>query len=227
MNPPGRMLWLRRPPVIVPASIPFVPSCDRAMLDRAWDAACAQRPNLVDGPCWHVSSVQRNGAGGASIHVVQTTYRMGACREAIATGFVGLGVKAVAHWCGRVLVGRRSDACIAYAGCWEFAPSGAAEPGEEPTAGIARELMEECALECARPPRVLGLVFDPRVRNWEIVHEILLAQPPDAPPNWEYSELALVDLDAFPAPRSPVTEQLLECARRIQLRQRSQETPPE
>ncbi len=206
--------WLRRPPIIVDAGRAFEPTSSDELLERAWIDARSRNSRLTDGPCWHVSGVHRNGHGGASIHVVGTTYRMGVCRGAVATGFVGLGMKALAHWNGKFLVGRRSDECLGYPGCWEFAPSGAVEPGEDPARGIVRELLEECALEVTRPPRALAIAFDSITGNWEIVYDLQIRQPPDAPPNWEYTDLRLVDLARMPTPYSPITEKLLAIAHR-------------
>lgn len=143
---------------------------------------------------------------------------MGAVRERVGTGFVGLGVKAVAQWQGRFLMGLRSAQCATYPSMWEFAPGGSAEPGEDPAVGIARELAEECALECASPPLPVCIVEDPATRNWEIVHQIDLKQPPDAPPNWEYSALELHPLAALPADCSPITAALARIAERVATR---------
>ncbi len=43
---------------------------------------------------------------------------------------------------GRVLIGERRDT----AGCWQF-PQGGLDPGEDPQAGLARELREELGIE--------------------------------------------------------------------------------
>ncbi|MSR28095.1 MAG: NUDIX domain-containing protein [Phycisphaerales bacterium] len=214
----ARIIWLRRPPVLIDTSSAFVPGCTEGEIADAWDTLKSANPRLVDGACWHVVAVSRNGYGGASIHVGRTTYRMGAVRRVVATGFIGLGVKAVSHWNGLVLLGRRSEACASYPGCWEFAPGGSAEPGEDPRDSIARELVEECGIPVAKPPRAVAMLFDPLVRNWEIVHEIALSHPPEHPPNWEYSELSLARLEALPEPTSEVTQTMAnmsEIARRV------------
>jgi len=217
-----RILWLRRPARIAISSTPWLPQCDPAAIDASWSLLCERNPRLVDGPCWHVTAVQRDGHGGATIHVVQTTYRMGAVRSTgVTTGFHGLGVKAIAHRNGRCLVGRRALACATYPGTWEFAPGGSAEPGEDPSIGIVRELMEECALAAASPARQQALLFDGVAGNWEIVHDIELAGEPDAPPNWEYTDLRLIELSNMPSPVSPCTEGMREIA--VRVTQRSHE----
>ncbi len=168
----------------------------------------AANDRLVDGPCWHVTGVHRIGHGGAAIHVSRTTYRMGAVRRAgVDTGFRGLGTKAIAHWNGLSLIGERSLACATYPGHWEFAPGGAVEPGEDPACGIERELIEECAASARAPAKPVAIFFDRDAGNWEIVHEIALSAPPDAPPNWEYTRLALANVRdpnrGIPSPAAP------------------------
>jgi ADP-ribose pyrophosphatase YjhB (NUDIX family) len=223
MNPTHhRILWLRRPARIVVSTAAWLPQCDRGIIDDAWSMLCGRNPRLVDGPCWHVTAVQRDGHGGSTIHVVKTTYRMGAVRTlGIASGFRGLGVKAIAHLKGRCLIGRRAMACATYPGAWEFAPGGSAEPGEDPSSGIIRELMEECAVAAASPARQQALLFDQVAGNWEIVHDIELAGEPDAPPNWEYMELRMVDLSEMPSPLSPCTEGMREIAVRVMQHERN------
>lgn len=216
-----RILWLRRPARIAVSSTKWIPPCDLGVIDQTWSLLCERNPRLVDGPCWHVTAVQRDGHGGATIHVVQTTYRMGAVRTAgVASGYRGLGLKAIAHLHGRCLVGRRAMTCATYPGAWEFAPGGSAEPGEDPSIGIVRELMEECAVAPATPARQQALLFDQVAGNWEIVHGIELAGEPDAPPNWEYTELRLVDLSDIPSPVSPCTHGMREIAVRVTQRER-------
>jgi 8-oxo-dGTP pyrophosphatase MutT (NUDIX family) len=211
-----RIIWLRRPARMAVSEGPWSPQCDLRVVDDAWASMLERNARLVDGPCWHVTSVQRDGHGGATIHVVQTTYRMGAVRAVgVASGFRGLGVKAIAHLNGLCLVGRRAANCATYPGAWEFAPGGSAEPGEDPSIGIVRELMEECAVAAAAPARQRALLFDAVAGNWEIVHAIELAGQPDAPPNWEYTELRMIDLSSMPSPISPCTRGMHEIACRV------------
>ncbi len=211
-----RVIWLRRPARVIASGVSFVPSACAHEIDSAWDALVAANRRLTDGPCWHVSGVHRDGHGGATIHVARTSYRMGAVRHCgVATGFVGLGTKAIAHWNGRLLIGRRADSCATYPGHWEFAPGGAVEPGEDPAAGIERELMEECASKTHQRARAVAVFFDPFANNWEIVHELSIDSPPDSPPNWEYSQLQLTQEIALPDPAAPSSSVMLRIARRV------------
>ncbi len=193
-----------------------MPSAAAHEIDSAWDALVAANGRMTDGPCWHVTGVHRDGHGGATIHVTRTTYRMGAVRGCgVATGFVGLGTKAIAHWNGKMLIGQRAESCATYPGHWEFAPGGAVEPGEDPAVGIERELMEECASKSRGGARPIAIFFDPHARNWEIVHEISIESPPDSPPNWEYVQLQLTQEIALPTPAAPSSEMMLRIARRV------------
>lgn len=210
------MIWLRRPARVVESGLGFAPKCGEEAVRDEWVRRVRANPRLVDGECWHVLGVHRDGHGGASVHVARTRYRMGAVRGALDTGFTGLGVKAIARWRGRWLVGRRSESCATYPGMWEFAPGGSAEPGEDPSVGIVRELREECALSPMGNPRAVAIIEDSEAGNWELVFEIELEQPPDAPPNWEYSALELAELVMVPEPASPVTAQLVRVAQRCE-----------
>ena len=218
MTPPqkSRLIWLRRPPRLTPSSIPFVPSAEPEKVDEAWKGLVQRNPRMTDGPCWHVVGVHRDGHGGATIHLTRTTYRMGAVRGVgISTGFVGLGTKAIALCGGRLLIGKRAAACATYPSHWEFAPGGAVEPDEDPARGIERELMEECALRPITPPRAIALLFDASCSNWEIVHELAIDALPDAPPNWEYSSLCLIDGVELPTPVSPCALSMMAIAQRV------------
>lgn len=207
--PPARLFRLRRPPRIIIDDSAFVPDVPLGAVNAAWDAIVAANPRFTDGDCLHVIGVHRDGHGGATIHAVRSSYRMGAVRrQGIETGFRGLGTKAIAHVAGRVLVGLRSPQVNAYPGMWEFAPGGGVELGEAPDVGIMRELVEECGVAAAAPARAVALLFDPEVSAWEIVHELPMAAPPDAAPGWEYSELAMCDPRDLPQPLSPCAEQM-------------------
>jgi 8-oxo-dGTP pyrophosphatase MutT (NUDIX family) len=212
----GRLIWLRRPPRVVASDEPFTPACAAAQVDDAWRERCRRNAKMTDGPTFHVVGVHRDGHGGATIHVVRTTYRMNAVRAAgVATGFVGLGTRAVAHWKGACLVGLRDGRCASYPNEWEFAPAGSVEPGEDPAAGIERELLEECGVQAAGRAVALAIFFDPVVASWEIVHELRMAQPPDAPPNWEYQRLELAPLSRLPRPLTACARQMLPIAQRL------------
>ncbi len=215
-----RLIWLRRPARVVASDLAFTALVPEHEIAVAWEALMRANSRLTDGPCWHVMGVHRDGHGGATVHVTRTTYKMGAVRgSGLATGFIGLGTKAIAHWKGRCLIGRRALSCATYPGHWEFSPAGAVEPDEDPAVGIERELIEECATKAVAPARAIAIFFDPIARNWEIVHELMIECPPDAPPNWEYSELRLTDVGALdgglPAPASPSSTTMVKIAHRV------------
>ena len=194
----------------------FVPACKTHLIDEAWLQLCQRNPKLSDGQVFHVVGVHRDGHGGATIHVARTTYRMNAVRlVGIQSGFVGLGTRAVAHWNGRCLVGLRAANCASYPNQWEFAPAGSVEPDEDAAVGIERELLEECGVQAKSRAIAHAVFFDPVVATWEIAHELAMMQPPDAPPNWEYQKLEMVDAAYVPEPMSACTRQMLEIARRI------------
>lgn len=206
---PARLIRLRRPPRIIVDDSAFVPSVPLDRVDAAWDEIVSANPRFTDGECLHVVGVHRDGHGGATIHAVRASYRMGAVRrKGIETGFRGLGTKAIAHVGGQVLLGQRSVHVNAYPGMWEFAPGGGVEIGEAPEIGIVRELREECGVEAAAPARAIALLFDPVVQAWEIVHDVPMASPPDAAPGWEYSALAMCAPDRLPSGLSPCAEQM-------------------
>ena len=210
-QPTARLIRLRRPPRILVDDSAFVPTVALDEIDAAWDEIVRANPKFTDGACLHVVGVHRDGHGGATIHAVRASYRMGAVRRrGIETGFRGLGTKAIAHVGEKVLMGLRSAHVNAYPLMWEFAPGGGVEIGETPDVGIMRELVEECGVEAAAPARAVALLFDPVVQAWEIVHELPMRQPPDAAPGWEYSALSMCDPHALPAGLSPCAEQMRE-----------------
>ncbi len=211
-----RLIWLRRPARLVESDIALDIKVDKKAIASGWERMVADNPRMTDGPCLHVLGVRRDGHGGATIHVTRTTYRMAAVRSlGITTGFVGLGIKAIAHWRGKCLIGQRSASCATYPSHWEFAPGGSVEPGEDPIVGIGRELMEECAARPCVRPKPVALIFDRSVGNWEIIHDISMESPPDAPPNWEYSSLRMLEGFQFPQPTSPCSLAMIEVARRV------------
>lgn len=210
-GPSPRTIRLRRPPRIIIDDSAFVPWVALDDVNAAWDSIVSGNPRFTDGDCLHVVGVHRDGHGGATIHAVRASYRMGAVRRrGIETGFRGLGTKAIAHVGGRVMLGLRSPHVNAYPGLWEFAPGGGVEIGEAPEVGIVRELIEECGVAAAGPARAVALLFDPVVQAWEIVHDVPMAHPPDAAPGWEYSELAMCAPDELPSGLSPCAEQMRE-----------------
>lgn len=198
----SRCIRLRRPAVLASSSGRFVPSTvSLEAVDEAWERARSRNPRLFDGPLWHVQGVSRNGHGGVTVHVVESSYRFHAVRaEGIETGIRPLGVKALTWRQGRVLMGRRSAQVHAAPGRWEFVPGGTLEPGRDPAAQLAVELHEEAGWTCAAPPCAIAIVFDDSARTWELVHRVdgapgavdAMAAPPASTERWEYD--AIVEL---------------------------------
>lgn len=191
-----RVIRLRRPAVVLVAPGRFVPAgIALDEVDEAWALAASRNPRLFDGALLHVQGVSRNGAGGVTIHAIESSYRFHAVRAVgIETGVRPLGVKAITRRDGRVLLGRRSPSVHAEPGAWEFVPGGTLSPGVDPAEQVARELGEECGWECATPPWQMALLFDDHCRTWEIVHGLEGRPAPSAPsggaaPSWEYDRL--------------------------------------
>lgn len=142
-------------------------------VDDAWSRACERNPRLFDGPLWHVAGVSRNGHGGVSLHVIESSYRFHAVRVVdVETGVRPLGVKAITWRGGRVLLGKRSLGVHSEPGRWEFIPGGALTPGRTPSDETARELHEEAGWRCVRAPIAAALIFDDRTLTWDIVHHV-------------------------------------------------------
>jgi len=183
------MIRLRRPPVLRVVDEPFVPGgLPPTEVDRRWSALCAANPRLHDGRSLHVIGVHRNGHGGATIHVVETSYRFYAINVAdrtVDTGARPLGVKGITvrktGGSSEVLVGRRAAWVAADAGRWELAPGGSVEPESLQERGggadecVRNELREETGLEIpAAATTAIAIAFDPAARSWEIVYRLRL-----------------------------------------------------
>jgi 8-oxo-dGTP diphosphatase len=67
----------------------------------------------------------------------------------------GLGTAVYAERDGKILILKRASGEAT--GAW-YTPGGGLEPGEEPAAGAARELLEETGLRPSGPLRLVGLV---------------------------------------------------------------------
>ncbi|MBM4113603.1 MAG: NUDIX domain-containing protein [Phycisphaerae bacterium] len=192
----SRCIRLRRPAVLADAGGRFVPTTiPLDEIDDAWSRARERNPRLFDGPLWHVRGVSRNGHGGVTVHVVESSYRFHAVRAlGVDTGIRPLGVKAIVMRGTRVLMGRRSAQVHSQAGRWEFVPGGTLPPGVEPEAQVARELAEECGWRCDATPRPIALLFDDLCHTWEIVHRASgrpeAAARRSAESGWEYDEIA-------------------------------------
>ena len=208
------MILIRRPPVFSIHESRWVPekvSLDE--VDEAWSGLCADNPKYHDGGVLHVLGVVRNGHGGVSMHLAESSYRFHAVRKlGIDTGIRPLGVKGFATYRDQVLVGRRSDRTGSYPGCWEYVPGGGVEP---PVAGgvidtcevLRRELHEESGWITEGPVVPVAVFLDEVVGTWEVLHTVAVAPAPDTtaedpPPGWEYDELRLVQPGECPEPVS-------------------------
>ncbi len=209
-----RLIRLRRPAQLSIIDEPFVP---RAMsLDEVgarWDALRCKQPAYFDGPLWHVAGVHRNGHGGATIHVQPCSYRFFAVQHASEDlGCRPLGVKGITWHAERVLVGLRSQRVAGYPGCWELAPGGCVEPGNDPADVIRTELLEEASLVPSRPPLPVAIFFDPGIQTWEIAFRLEVVEPA-AVASPEYEELRWVNPAGLPEPLTSIAKtmrQMLE-----------------
>lgn len=182
-------------------------------VDEAWSRLRADNPKYHDGGVLHVLGVVRNGHGGVSMHLAESSYRFHAVRRlGIDTGIRPLGVKGLATHHGQVLVGRRSARTGSYPGCWEYVPGGGVEP---PVAGgpvdtcdvLRRELREESGWIAKGPVVPVAVFLDEAAGTWEVLHTVTVgpaegATVEDSPPGWEYDELRLVQPGECPEPVS-------------------------
>ncbi|MCH2161756.1 MAG: hypothetical protein MK085_07765 [Phycisphaerales bacterium] len=188
-------------------------------VDEAWAELCAANPRYHDGGVMHVLGVVRNGHGGVTMHLAESSYRFHAVRQAgIDTGIRPLGVKGIATHEGLALVGLRGAQTGSCPGRWEYVPGGGVEPplpGEaiDSRAVVLKELDEESGWRAVGPVVAVAVFLDEQAGTWEIVHTLQVA-PGDADVDggagagWEYEELRLVQPGACPAPGSPASEVL-------------------
>lgn len=212
-----RLIRLRRAARILVATGEFTPPGSIAgKIASRWQALGRELPALHDGDCLHVQSVSRDGHGGATIHVVRCAWRYAAVSEAeFDTGARPLGAKGIIRWRGGLIMGRRALGVRRYPGMWEFAPGGGVGVGESPGEALRRELLEECGLRPNAEPRQVALCFDPVARTWELLLVAEVAAECDLAPNWEYQEIASINLDQPPAPLSPITEMVWPVAQAL------------
>ncbi len=209
---PQRIILLRRPPQLSVIDGRFVPSgVTLDAVDAAWQALRARVPRAYDGPLLHVLGTSRNGHGGVVVHLVQSSYRFHAvAAEGLQTGIRPLGVKGICRARdGRLLMARRSQATLHSAGMWEFSPAGTVEPGVAPAQMLLRELREETGWGASTPPVARALLFDPDAGSWEIVYSLEVTPPAVPVESWECDELRLVAPGQWPAPLSPVSQQMM------------------
>jgi 8-oxo-dGTP pyrophosphatase MutT (NUDIX family) len=223
MESARRVIRLRRPPVLHREPGPFVPAVSLDEVDRAWQRLVAINPRYFDGPLLHVLGTSRNGHGGVTIHVVETSYRFYAVQQgradcpAIDCGVRPLGVKGLCSMTrdgGRhYLMNRRSASVAFYPSMWEFAPGGVVEPTEEPSDALLRELSEETAFAAATRPTAIALIFDPQAFSWEIVYQLEVTPRPESSDDahaWEHTHRTLAPPGAWPEPLAPIASAMLQ-----------------
>ncbi|MBX3355183.1 MAG: NUDIX domain-containing protein [Phycisphaeraceae bacterium] len=208
---PARLFRLRRPALLQAQPGRFVPlSVGMDEVDQAWSCACERNPRLFDGPLWHVAGCSRNGHGGVTLHVIESSYRFHAVRAiGVETGVRPLGVKGIVWRNDQVLIGQRSSLVHAEPNRWEFVPGGTLEPGVQPAVAVTAELREEARWMPTRTPVPTALLFDDAMCTWELIHELDATPIPTeefkAPPieSWELRRLASVS--PTEVPQRPLT----------------------
>jgi HAD superfamily hydrolase (TIGR01509 family) len=132
-----------------------VAELDAVSVQRAWEAAVAQRPGLFDGLCTHVSAVTTESPRRLTLQPVRYRHILAQRCAGRDLGLRSLAVSAlVVDQRGRVLVGQRNAIVTDYANAWETVPSGGvdARQGAGPVdleGQVWAELAEETGL---RPP---------------------------------------------------------------------------
>ncbi len=206
------MIRLRRPATLLLSPTPFVPDgADLDDIDERWERLCASNPSCFDGRLLHVHSAQRNGCGGATVHVSECAYRFFAVQDdGFDLGVRPLGAKGMTWRDGNVLLGRRGEVVRHHAGYWEFAPAGCVEPGNDPAEVIAGELKEEVGLRADGTPRAIALFFDATARTWELVFELHANTGTAIADGREYDEVLWADpADAAGQSLSPAAEAMM------------------
>ncbi|MBC8201176.1 MAG: NUDIX domain-containing protein [Planctomycetes bacterium] len=207
-------MLLKRPATIHLQDGLFVPDgVDMEEVDRRWELLCNNNPACFDGTLLHVLGAQRNGCGGANVHVMPCSYRFFAVQdETYDLGVRTLGVKGITEFDGAYLFGKRSQTVRHYAGEWEFAPAGCVPPEISPDKTIEKELLEETGLELASPPVAVAILFDEITKTWELVYR-LRSSSNQLDGNDEYQALKWLEKTDFPTDMRTISAAMLPYVR--------------
>jgi hypothetical protein len=206
-------MLLKRPATIHLQDGLFVPeNADLNKVDQRWKNLCERNASFFDGTLLHVLGIQRNGCGGATIHVIECSYRFFAVQDQnYDLGVRTLGAKGITSFEDTFLFGERSESVLRYAGEWEFAPAGCVESTIDPFVVIEKELFQETGLSLTKPPISVALLFDEAALTWELVYR-LYASSNKVSGNSEYKQLKWCKKDKFPSRRSSITSLMLPFA---------------
>ncbi len=204
-------MLLKRPATIHLQEELFVP--DRAGLEEVdcrWEQLCKKNPACFDGTLLHVLGAQRNGCGGANVHVAPCSYRFFAVQDnSYDLGVRTLGVKGITKFKDMYLWGKRSDSVRHYSGEWELAPAGCLSPDISPAKTIEKELQEETGLELDSPPIAVAMLFDETTKTWELVYK-LHPSSNIVKGNDEYQDLVWKAQDNPPESMSAISREMIK-----------------
>jgi 8-oxo-dGTP pyrophosphatase MutT (NUDIX family) len=181
-------------------------------VDAAWEQLQDSNPRFHDGGVLHVLGVSRNGSGGVTMHVAESSYRFHAVRRlGLETGIRPLGAKAIVACDGKVLLGLRSEQSGSYPGCWEYVPGGTVEPSlvndsVDPRMTVRRELLEETGFDSDATIVPLAVFLDTSAQTWEVVHGVevdpRVANSIEGFSGWEHQRLCWNQPGCCPEPAS-------------------------
>ena len=178
-------------------------------VDRRWDALCDSNPAYFDGRAYNVLGVNRNGCGGAVVHIIECAYRFYAVQtEEFDLGVVALGVKGFTMRDNQALMGQRSRNVAVYPDLWEFAPGGVVEPGKSPAEVIVSELSEETGLTTQSEPTPIAIMSDPTARTWELIY-LIADLHGEAQMTPEYAQLRWCARDELPDDLTPIAQSMI------------------
>ncbi|MDP6541515.1 MAG: hypothetical protein QGF07_01900, partial [Phycisphaerales bacterium] len=105
------MIHLRRPATLhLQEGVWVPPAVKLDEVNKRWDSKCVSNPACFDGELLHVLSAQRNGCGGANVHVIPCSYRFFAVQDdTFDLGVRTLGTKGITKFENRFLWGKRSQ----------------------------------------------------------------------------------------------------------------------